>query len=82
MHETPWSHLVFDERYSDIVDVFEGGYGYSRGVYRSEANSCMNDYEPYFSTICREDIVRRIKNLAGEPFSFEEFVAADSREKQ
>lgn len=80
MHEVPWSHLIFDERYSDIVDIFEGGYMHSRGVFRSEQNSCMNNNIPYYSTISREAIVKRIKAYAGEEYSFEEFVANDSRE--
>lgn len=77
MHEVPWSHLIFHERYSEIVDVFEGGYMHNRGVFRSEQNSCMNNDIPYYSTISRESIVRRIKAYAGETFSFEDFVAND-----
>lgn len=80
MHQVGWSHLIFDPRYSDIVDIFEGGYMHSRGVFRSEQNSCMNNDIPYYSTISRESIVKRIKRYAGEPYSFEEFVANDKRE--
>lgn len=79
MHEVPWSHLIFDDRYSDIVDIFEGGYMHTRGVFRSEQNSCMNNDIPYYSTISRESIVKRIKRYAGETYSFEEFVANDKR---
>ncbi len=79
MHEVGWSHLIFDQRYSDIVDIFEGGFMHNRGVFRSEQNSCMNNDIPYYSTISRESIVRRIKNYAGEPFDFEEFAALDKR---
>lgn len=80
MHEVPWSHLIFDSRYSDIVDIFEGGYMHTRGVFRSEQNSCMNNDIPYYSTISRESIVKRIKRYAGEVYSYEEFVANDKRE--
>lgn len=80
MHEVPWSHFIFDDRYSDIVDIFEGGYMHNRGVFRSEQNSCMNNDIPYYSTISRESIVKRIKAYAGEEYSFEEFVTNDSRE--
>ena len=76
----PWKHLVDDNRFNDIVDIYEGGYFHSRGVYRSEHNSCMNNNVPYFSTWSRELIVRRIKMLAGETFSFDDFAAKDSRE--
>ena len=75
-----WRHLIFDDRYQDIVDIYEGGHYHGDGVYRSELNSCMNDNVPYFSTISRQAIVERIKMLAGERFDFEEFVANDSRE--
>ena len=50
MHEVPWSHLIFDDRYSDIVDIFEGGFMHNRGVFRSEQNSCMNNDIPYYSS--------------------------------
>ena len=80
MHEVPWSHLIFDDRYSDLVDIYDGGFMHSRGVFRSEQNSCMNNNIPYFSTISRESIVKRIKKYAGETYSFEEFVANDKRD--
>ena len=79
MHEVPWSHFIFDDRYSVRVDIFEGGYMHTRGVYRSEQNSCMNNNIPYFSAISRESIVKRIKRYAGEPYSFEEFVSLDKK---
>ena len=77
MHEVPWSHLIFDERYSNYVDIFEGGFMHNRGVFRSEQNSCMNNDIPYYSAISREAIVKRIMEYAGEPYSFEEFVKND-----
>lgn len=80
MNEVPWSHFIFDDRYSDIVDIFEGAYMHSRGVFRSEHNSCMNNDIPYYSTISRESIVKRIKRYAGEPYDFEEFVKNDKRD--
>lgn len=80
MHNVGWSHLIFDDRYSDIVDIYEGGYMHNRGVFRSEQNSCMNNDIPYYSTISRESIVKRIMRYAGETFSFEEFVRNDKRD--
>ena len=80
MHSVPWSHLIFDPRYSDLVDIYEGGYMHSRGVFRSEQNSCMNNNIPYYNTISRESIVRRIKQYAGETYSFDDFVKHDKRE--
>ena len=80
MHSVGWNHLIFDDRYSDIVDIYEGGYMHYRGVFRSEPNSCMNNDIPYYSTISRESIVKRIKAYAGETYSFEDFVKNDKRD--
>lgn len=77
MHEVPWSHLIFDERYSNRVDIYEGGFMHNRGVFRSEQNSCMNNNVSYYSAISRESIVKRIKKYAGEEYSFEDFVKND-----
>ena len=79
-NSVPWKHLINDNRFNDIADIFEGGYFHMRGVYRSEQNSCMKNNVPYYSTWSRELIVKRIKMLAGETFSFEEFAVNDSRE--
>lgn len=78
MHEVPWSHLIFNDKYSAVVDIYEGGFMHSSGVFRSELNSCMNNNIPYFSTISREAIVKRIKQYAGETYSFDEFVKNDN----
>lgn len=75
-----WRHLIFDDRYQDIVDIYEGAYMHGAGVYRSELNSCMNNGVPYYSTISRQVIVERILDYAGEKFDFETFVSKDSRE--
>lgn len=77
MNEVPWSHLIFHEKYNQIVDIFEGAFMHNRGVFRSEQNSCMNNDIPYYSTISREVIVKRIKAIAGEVYSFTDFVAND-----
>ncbi|MGN1211872.1 MAG: M64 family metallopeptidase [Candidatus Cryptobacteroides sp.] len=77
MSEVPWRDFIFHEKYSNIVDIFEGGYMHSRGVYRSEQNSCMNNDIPYYSTISRYSIVKRIMAYAGEDFDFDKFVGND-----
>ena len=75
----PWAHMVYNPQYSNYVDIYEGGYMHTRGMFRSEATSCMNNNIPYFSAISRQAIVERIKYCAGETFSLEEFYANDSR---
>ena len=78
MHQVGWSHLIFHPQYSDYVDMYEGGYFHSRGVYRSEAASCMNNNIPYYSAISRQAIVERIMEYAGEEFTLEKFYENDS----
>ncbi len=78
MTDVAWSHFIFDPRYSNSVDIFEGAYGKARGAYRCEINSCMNYGIPYFNAISRQDIVRRILEYSGEGFTMEKFYAADS----
>lgn len=77
MYDVPWSHFIFDPKYSNVVDIYEGGFFHSRGVFRSEANSCMNNNVPYYSAISRESIVKRIMQYAGEEYSFESFKEKD-----
>lgn len=78
--QVPWAHLIYHKNYSDKVDMYEGGYMHTRGVYRSEATSCMNNNIPYYSAISRQAIVERIKAYAGETFDFDDFVGKDSFE--
>ena len=71
----PWAHLIYHPSYSNRVDMYEGGYMHTRGIYRSEVTSCMNNNIPYFSAISRQAIVERIKRYAGEAFTLEDFYA-------
>lgn len=77
-NQVPWAHLIYHSKYSDYVDMYEGGYMHSRGVYRSEATSCMNNNIPYYSAISRQAIVERIMEIAGEEFTLEKFYQNDS----
>ena len=76
--EVWWNTLIYDPRYSNSVDIFEGAYGKTRGVYRAEINSCMNYGIPYFSAPARLDLMRRILEYSGEGFTMETFYATDS----
>ena len=81
MSDLPWYHYIFDEKYSPYVDVYEGAMNHSRGAYRSEPQSVMgNTFVPYFNTISREILVRRIMERAGVEFSMEDFLAKDKIE--
>ena len=72
----PWSSLTGLEGYSAITNP-QGGLYYEYGVWRSEKQSCMIDNMPYYSAAQRMAIVRRLKKLAGEEFSLEDFVSRD-----
>ncbi|MCE5178003.1 MAG: Ig-like domain-containing protein [Porphyromonadaceae bacterium] len=76
-----WKHFVGEPNYS-YVGAHEGGYYYAYGVWRPEVTSLMNNNIPYINAPSRELIVRRIKKLAGEIFSFDEFKQKDVRETQ
>ena len=77
MHEVGWSHFIFHPKYSNVVDIYEGGYFHTRGVYRSEPTSCMNNNIPYYSAISRQAMVERIMEYAGEQFNLETFIDKD-----
>lgn len=73
----PWSHLLENDKFRNLVGIYEGASGHGKGVWRSEYNSCMNNGVPYYNTVSREIIVKRIMQCAGEEYSFENFVAND-----
>lgn len=75
-----WAHLFANPDYTNIVDMYEGGFFHARGIYRSEANSCMNNNVPYYSAISRQEMVERIKQYAGEKFDIDDFYARDVRD--
>lgn len=77
--DIPWSHFIDHPQYP-MVGVYEGGYFYSRGVWRAEENQCMNDNVPYFNGPSRELIVKRIFSTAGEIYSWDKFVKSDKYE--
>ena len=77
LRDVPWYHLIMDPEYMGTVDIYEGAYLHTRGVFRSELNSCMNNNIPYFSAISREAIVKRIMDYAGEEYTYEKFKQYD-----
>ena len=78
-NQVGWSHLIFHPAYSDMVDVYEGGFMHARHIWRSEPTSCMNNNIPYFSAISRQAIVERIMDYAGETFTLDKFYTQDKR---
>ena len=80
MADAPWSEFIFHPKYSQMVDMWEGGHGHIRGVWRSEANSVMNTYIAYFNAISRYTIYKEIMRRSGKNASLEEFIANDKIE--
>lgn len=80
MKTVEWAHFIYHHDYSNIVDMYEGGYFHTRGMYRSEATSCMNNNIPYYSAISRQEMVERIMKYAGLEFDIDDFYARDVRD--
>lgn len=80
MSDAPWKDFIFHPKYSQMVDMWEGGYNHLRGVWRSEANSVMNTYISYFNTISRYTIYKEIMRRAGLPASLDDFIENDKIE--
>lgn len=59
------------------VGLYEGAMLFTRGVWRPEQVSCMEDNRPYFNAPSREAIVRRIHRISGTNFDFSTFVSKD-----
>ena len=81
VNEVWWKHIIADPAFS-YVGAYEGAYTYEKGVWRSEPSSLMNNNISYINAAGRELIVKQIKNLAGETFTFNEFKLRDVRETQ
>lgn len=80
MKSVEWAHLIYHPDYSNIVDMYEGGYFHTRGIYRSESTSCMNNNIPYYSAISRQEMVERIMRYGGLEFDINDFYARDVRD--
>lgn len=75
-----WSYFLTDMRYAkEGIGIFEGAVYYPKGVYRATENSIMryHSLEDRFNAPSRLSIYRRIKELSGETYSFEEFLEYD-----
>lgn len=80
MADAPWAQFMFHDKYSAIVDMYEGGFDHTRGVWRSEPNSVMNTFIPYYNTISRYAIYKEIMRRAGLNASIDDFIANDKIE--
>lgn len=70
-----WKHFIGHPKYQ-MVGFYEGAL-WGKGIWRPEQISCMVDNRPYFNAPSREAIVKRIKKIAQEQYSWDEFVSKD-----
>lgn len=80
VEDAPWKDFIYHPKYSYLVDMYEGGYNHLRGVWRSEPESVMNNYIPYYNTISRYSIYKQIMKRARLKPSLEEFINNDKIE--
>ncbi len=78
--DAPWRDFIYHPQYSALVDMYEGGYNHQRGVWRSEIESVMSTYIPYYNTISRYAIYKQIMKRAGLNPSLDEFILNDKIE--
>lgn len=71
-----WKDFIGQTGYEE-AGIYEGGFEYQYGVWRSEENSCMNNNISYYNVQSRWSIVQRIMQLSGQTCSIEEFMARD-----
>lgn len=74
-----WTKFIDHPKYPQ-VGAYEGAQKYRYGIWRAEYNSCMNDNIPYFNAPSRWLITRRIMELAGQSYTFSEFITNDQVE--
>jgi|GEM_PF-1600626 len=72
-----WKDFLGKPKYG-MVGCFEGAFYCEKGVWRPEESSIMNNMSiSNFNAPSRALIVKRIKNLVGEPFTMEWFMETD-----
>lgn len=78
-----WNYYLSDSRYdNENLGIFEGAWTYSKGVYRSRATSIMRYNKGGFNAPSRQSIYYHIMELAGETYSFDEFLIYDEINRQ
>ena len=75
-----WKHFLGLPKY-ERVGAYEGGGYTEKGIWRPEENSIMRESfggkYPYFNAPSREAIVKRILELNGQSYSFDQFILLD-----
>ena len=77
MNDVPWKEFIFHPKYSGIVDIWEGGFNHLAGIWRSESQSVMGTYIPYYNTMSRYAIYKAIMRRANLSASLDDFIMND-----
>lgn len=81
LKDTFWAHLAAESCYAaEKIGCYEGGYTYSKGVYRPTETSIMVSNDQGFNAPSRELIYKRAMMIAGGgtyTYVFEDFLAFD-----
>jgi hypothetical protein len=72
-----WSSFLSHPLYSSSVGIYEGGEGYTYGVWRPTKESCMNGMYGDFNAPSRYAIYKRIMKRSGESCSLSDFIEYD-----
>ena len=76
--EVLWSYFLSDSSYdNEELGVFEGAATYAYGIYRPRYTSIMRYNTGGFNAPSRQEIYRRIMELSGEGYTFENFLEYD-----
>jgi len=78
VQKVKWSSFLNDILYSTTVGIHEGGATYMYGVYRPTENSIMRYNTGDFNAPSRLEIYRRIIELSGETYSYDNFIKYDA----
>ncbi len=73
-----WSHMLSDSRYDGLVDIYEGALTYEFGAYRPTDSSIMRYNVGGYNPPSREAIYRKIMELSGDTYDYENFVEYDA----
>ncbi len=73
-----WAHFLSDDRYSNLVGIYEGALTYEYGAYRPTDVSIMRFNTGGYNAPSREEIYRRIMEFSGSTYNYEDFVAYDA----
>ena len=81
--EVLWSYFLQDSRYDDEeLGIFEGAAYYATGIYRPRNTSIMRYNTGGFNAPSRQEIYRRIMEMSGEGYTFENFLEYDEINRQ